>query len=267
MQRRQFLSASLATSALALSNPGIAKAAQAAPSPAREFYLIRRYNMVNGPQSALTEKYFSEALLPALTRLGMGPVGALRLDYGPGTPACLALIPGPSAEALAELDLRLAGDADFMKAAEPFWSAPAIAPAFQRVETSLLVAFEGWPKLTLPPASATKAKRIFQLRTYESPSFAAHVRKVEMFNSGEFEIFKTAGFHPVFFGDTLVGPRMPNLTYMLSLDGTDQLDAKWDNFRNDPAWKKLSGSPRYNYEQIVSNIDNQVLSPMACSQI
>jgi hypothetical protein len=264
MQRRDFISASLATSALALSQSG---AAQATTSHAREYYVIRRYNLQSGPQNALAEKYFSDALLPALTRLGMGPIGAMHLEYGPETPACLALIPGPSAEALATIDLRLADDAEFMKAAEPFWSAPATAPAFQRVESSLLVAFEGWPKLTPPPASATKAKRIFQMRTYESPSFAAHVRKVEMFNAGEFEIFKTAGFHPVFFGDVLAGERMPKLTYMLSLDGTDQLDAKWDNFRNDPAWKKLSTSPRYSYEPIVSSIDNFILSPMACSQI
>lgn len=264
MRRRQFLSASLATSALALTQRG---SAQSAPAHAREFYLIRRYNMQSGPQTALTEKYFSEALIPALIRMGMGPVGALRLEYGPETPDFYALIPGPSADALAELDLRLAQDSEFMKAAEPFWSAPANAPAFLRVETQLLVAFEGWPKLVPPPATATKGKRIFQLRTYESPSFADHVRKVEMFNNGEFEIFKTAGFHPVFFGDVLVGPRMPKLTYMLSLDGVDQLDAKWDNFRNDPAWKKLSSNPRYAFEPIVSDIDNLLLSPMSCSQI
>jgi hypothetical protein len=263
MQRRQFLSASLASSALALSQRG---SAQPAPH-AREYYVIRRYNLQTGPQNALAEKYFSDALVPALTRMGMGPVGAFHLEYGPETPAYIALIPGSSVETLATLDLRLAEDAEFMKIAEPFWSAPAAAPAFQRVESSLLIAFEGWPKLTLPPSSATKAKRIFQMRTYESPSFAAHVRKVEMFNAGEFEIFKTAGFHPVFFGDVLAGTRMPKLTYMLSLDSTEQLDSKWDNFRNDPAWKKLSGSPRYSYEPIVSNIDNFILSPMQCSQI
>ena len=264
MQRRQFLSSSLATSAVALAGRG---AAQPAPSHSREYYLIRRYNLQNGPQTALTEKYFSEALIPAVTRLGMGPVGALRLEYGPETPDFYLIIPGPSAQSLAEIELRLAQDADFMKAAEPFWSAPANAPAFIRVETSLLLAFEGWPKLVPPPSAATKGKRIFQLRTYESPSFADHVRKVEMFNSGEFEIFKTAGFNPVFFSDVLVGPRMPKLTYMLSLDGIDQLDAKWAAFGNDPAWKKLSGSPRYAFEPIVSDIDNQILRPLSCSQI
>jgi hypothetical protein len=176
-------------------------------------------------------------------------------------------MPSASVEALAQVSLRLAEDAAFLKAAEPFWNAPASAPAFERVETSLLLAFAGWPKLTPPPASGAKSKRIFQMRTYESPSEQAHIRKVEMFNNGEFECFKNAGFHPGFFADTLIGQRMPSLTYMLSLASVDELNARWDAFRNDPAWKKLSADPRYSYEPIVSNITNLILSPLAVSQI
>jgi hypothetical protein len=264
MERRQFLAASLATSALAVAG----NVAAEAPAPrAREFYHLRRYTLQAGPQTKLTESYFGDALIPALTRMGMGPIGAFRLDIGPETPVDYLLIPGASVETLAELDLHLAEDADFLKAADPFWNATAAAPAFQRVESFLLAAFEGWPKLTPPASSAAKAKRIFQLRTYESPSNADHVRKIEMFHSGEFEIFTQAGCHPVFFGDTLIGARMPSLTYMLSFADAAELDARWDVFRNDPAWKKLSTSPRYSSDQLVTNITNLVLSPLACSQI
>ena len=42
------------------------------------------------------------------------------------------------------------------------------------------------------------------------------MRKVEMFHSGEFEIFKNAGCNPVFFANALAGSRLPSLTYMLS---------------------------------------------------
>jgi len=91
--------------------------------------------------------------------------------------------------------------------------------------------------------------------------------KVQMFHSGEFEIFRNAGFHMVFFGDTLAGPRLPNLTYMLSFADSAELDAKWDVFRNDPAWKKLSADPRFAYEAIVSNITNLILSPLDFSQV
>ena len=229
----------------------------------REFYQIRRYFLQSGPQVAATEKYISEALIPALARRGSGPVGAFRLEFGPETPTFYVLIPVQSAETAATLELELSKDETYIKAAEPFWSAPGSSPAFDRIESSLLAAFEGWPRL-VPPA---KGKRIFQLRTYESPSYRDHINKVEMFHAGEFDIFKNAGCHPVFFADTLIGPRMPSLTYMLSFADSTALDAGWNAFRNDPAWKKLSSDPKYAFEPTVSNITNLVLSPLAASQI
>ena len=261
MERRQFLAASIATSAVAAA---CGAAAEAQVSGSREFYVLRRYSLLSGPQTKVTESYFGDALIPALARMGMGPVGAFRLDIGPETPAYYLLIPGFSVDALAELDLRLGLDAEFLAAAAPFWNASAGSPAFERAESWLLVAFAGWPQVT--PAAA-KSKRIFQLRTYESPSNGEHVRKVEMFHSGEFEIFKAAGFHPVFFADTLVGSHMPSLTYMLSFGDLAELETKWDVFRNSAAWKTLSADPRFAFDPIVSNISNLMLSPLDCSQI
>jgi hypothetical protein len=264
MERRQFLAASIAASAIAVAGDA---AAESSSPRTGEFYQIRRYALQNGPQTKLTESFFGDALIPAVARLGMGPIGAFRVDIGPQTPTVYLLIPGTSADTLAGLDLRLGQDADFLKAAEPFWNATAAAPTFQRIESSLHSAFSGWPKLTPPASAANKGKRIFQLRTYESPSNGAHVRKVEMFHSGEFEIFLTCGFHPVFFADTLIGSRLPNLTYMLSFGDTAEMEAKWELFRNNAEWKKLSANPRFSYDQIVTNIDNLMLSPLGCSQI
>ena len=272
MHRRKFVAASLATSALALSrDPEAAAQPQSSATlpglSAHEFYEIRRYGFQMGPQTAQAESYFSDALIPALTRMGVGPVGAFRLEYGPETPAYFLLLPAASVDILSTTQKRLAQDTVFLKAAAPFWNAPATTPAFARVESSLLAAFEGWPRLTPPASSATWAKRIFQLRTYESPSEAAHVRKVEMFHNGEFALFQKAGLQPVFFGDTLIGSRLPNLTYMLTAAGMPELEAGWAAFGSDPEWKKLSSSPRYNYESIVSNITNLILQPLASSQI
>jgi hypothetical protein len=264
MQRRQFLAASLAGSALALTRDA---KAQSAASSSREFYQIRQYKLESGPQTKLTASYFEDALIPALTKLGFGPIGAFSLTFGPETPDYYVLIPATSVEALVTADLHLAEDADFQKAAEPFWSAPASAASFQRVESSLLAAFEGWPRLTPPAASATKGPRIFQMRTYESPSYRDHVRKVEMFHKGEFDFFRAAGLHSVFYGDMLIGPRMPCLTYMLSMDALEELNGKWAAFQNNPDWKKLSADPRYAFESLVTNITNLVLAPLGSSQI
>jgi NIPSNAP len=263
MQRRQFLTSSLAVTAAAAARVTSAQTAQASD---REFYQIRRYQLQSGPQGKLTSDYFS-VLIPALNRLGMTPVGAFQLKFGPETPANYLVIPSRSVESLATIDQQLAKDDEFLKLADPFWNAPAVSPAFVRVESWLLSAFAGWPRLTVPTMTATGAKRIFQLRTYESPSMRDHVRKIEMFHSGEFEVFKRSGAQQVFFGDTLIGSRMPSLTYMLSFEDDAQMDKDWETFGSDPQWKKLVADPRFGFEQTVSNISNLVLGPLPMSQI
>jgi NIPSNAP len=268
MERREFLTSSLAASAVTLAKQSSEQPSiQTASGIPREYYEIRKYHLQTGPQIALTERYVADALIPALNRLSITPVGVFHLDIGPDTPTLYLLLPSTKLDILATTELHLVKDEQFMKAAEPFWNAPATATAFQRVESSLLIAFEGWPRLTPPVAMAHNGKRIFQLRTYESPSSQDHIRKVEMFHHGEFEIFQNAGFSQVFYGDTLIGPRMPNLNYMLSFADMNDLNAKWDVFRNDPTWKKLRASPRYGFEEIVSNISNLILSPATYSQI
>ena len=154
-----------------------------------------------------------------------------------------------------------------MKVGAAFLNAPAMAPAFVRVESSLMIAFAGKPRLTIPPATAGHQARVFELRTYESPSDQDHQRKVEMFHSGEFDIFEKAGFWPVFYGDTLVGTRLPNLTYMLGFSDLAERNKKWEAFGSAPEWKKLTGSPRFAFEAIVSNITNLILTPTPYSQI
>jgi hypothetical protein len=243
-----------------------------AQGPARavgqELYQLRKYELRNGPQTALTQGYFEKALIPALGRLGMGPVGVFKLDIGPQTPTYYVLIPATDAEALVTLDARLGKDAEYVKAAAGFRDAPAAAPAFERSERSLLGAFVGWPKLVAPKLVDGKLpKRIFQLRTYESASQVAHARKVAMFNEAEIGIFTRTGLSPVFFGETLIGTRMPSLTYMLTFADMAELTAKWAAFGADAAWKELSRQPGNTDAEIVSNISNLYLSPLACSEI
>jgi NIPSNAP len=262
LQRRHFLTTSLAAAAATI----VPSNAQAQAKP-REYYELRKYQMVSGTEGKLLQSYLADALIPALNRMGFSPIGAFNLDIGPQTPALYLLIPSTSLESLVTTELQLAKDDEFMKAAAPFWNAPASAPAYVRIESSLLAAFEGWPRLVVPPVTAQHGKRVFQLRTYESPSSQDHVRKVEMFQHGEFEVFQRSGFWQVFYGDMLIGPRMPQLTYMLSFPEVAEMDAKWDAFRNDPQWKKLSSDPRYSYESIVNSISNLILTPASFSQI
>ena len=230
---------------------------------AQEFYQLRTYFMRNGPQPALTQGYFERALIPALNRLKLGPVGAFKLDIGPETPTFYVLIPSASADALLGLDAALGSDPEYVKAASGFRDAPASAPAFVRSERTMLSAFAGWPKLTPPK----KEKRIFQLRTYESPSQVAHTSKIRMFNEAEIGLFTKHGLNPVFFADTVIGTRMPSLQYMLTFADTAELNDHWSAFGSDPAWRELSHKPGNTDAEIVSNITNLYLSPLSCSQI
>jgi hypothetical protein len=269
MERREFVRSALATAGVSATPAFAAQLDTKSPAGQhQEFYQLRTYTLRNGPQTALTQRYFETALIPALNRLEMSPIGAFKLDIGPETPTYYVLIPSTSAEALLALDTRLGSDPEYVKAASGFRDAPATAPAFVRAERSLLSAFAGWPKLVAPQIGAPKnGKRIFQLRTYESPSQVAHTRKIQMFNEAEIAIFTRTGLKPVFFADTLIGTRMPSLTYMLTFADTAELTEKWAAFSADPAWHELSRRPGNTDAEIVSNISNLYLSPLSCSQI
>ncbi|MFL6353110.1 MAG: NIPSNAP family protein [Bryobacteraceae bacterium] len=269
MHRRRFLASSLAASAMAIdaSSSDMQAGQQTSAGSGREYYELRRYQLASGPQQKLTNSFIADALIPALNRLGIKPVGAFDLYIGPETPSVYVLISSTSLETLVNLEFRLARDEEYQRAGAFFLNAPAKEPAYARVESSLMSAFEGWPKLVLPPATAQKASRVFQLRTYESPTDQDHRRKVEMFNSGEFGVFQRAGFWQVFYGDTLIGSHLPNLTYMLSFPDISELTARWKAFGADAEWKKLSNSPRFHFEEIVSNITSLILNPTSYSQI
>ncbi|MGH9342289.1 MAG: NIPSNAP family protein [Terriglobia bacterium] len=270
MERRKFLASSLAASTL-VAGTSVFSNAEAGPVPGdpsgREYYELRHYRLRSGPQARLTGNFLRDALLPALSRLAIGPVGVFNQLIGPENPSVYVLMPSSSLKTLVTVEASLAQDSTYQQAAEPFLNAPAESPPFVRMESKLMIAFEGRPQLTLPPQTAARGPRVFELRTYESPSVRDHIRKVEMFHHGEFDIFAASGFYPVFYGDTVIGSRMPNLTYMLAFDSLDDRNRLWQAFQTAPAWKKLTGSSRYNYESIVTNVTNLIVDPAPYSQI
>jgi NIPSNAP protein len=268
MQRRTFLTSSLAAAALSAAPAANSQSAPAdSGGKARLYYELRRYQLSSGPQKKICDDFFQNALIPAANRLGVTPVGVFNLTIGPETPAMYVLLPSPSLETLINAEARLARDAEYMKTGAAFLNAPAVEPAFNRLESSLMIAFEKIPNITLPAATATNGARVFELRTYESPSDQDHKRKVEMMQAGEEAIFAKAGFSQVFYGDTLIGPRLPNLTYMLSYESVAVRDKLWSAFANAAEWKAMQSLPRYAFENIVSNITNVILTPAPYSQI
>lgn len=264
MDRRSFLASSLVTAAAATVTVGGLAAQTSNNSGSREYYELRRYHLLSGAQQTLATSYFRDALIPALNRLGIGPVGVFSVSIGPQGPSTYVLMPAAKPETLLQAEYRLADDAAYQKAGAAFLNAPQAQPGFVRLESSMLYALEALPKMTPPP---TKGQRLFELRTYESTTDQDHRRKVEMVNVGELPIFKKSGFWPIFMGDTLIGGNQPNLTYMIGFPTLADRDAYWATFFGSPEWKALTGNPRYNFEALVANVDNTILAPTAYSQV
>jgi hypothetical protein len=263
MRRRSFLSSSVSASAASLA--GVSASAQGA-EVAREIYELRRYQLRNGPRTAFMDAYMKDALLPALGRLGLGPVGAFNVMFGPDSPSLYVLITHKNAESFVTLSARLGEDTAYTKAAAAYMDVPATEPAFVRFESWLLHAFDSHPRIVVPAAAAQNQPRIFELRTYESHGEKAAKKKIEMFGKGgEIGIFLKTGLKPVFFGETLAGAKMPNLVYMVAFEDVQARERAWSTFRDDPDWKKLSAMPEY--ANTVSTIHAILLRPTAYSQI
>jgi len=262
VRRRDFLAASCCAGWTA----SWAGAVQAASEGHRHFFEFRQYSLLPGPKKGRFNAFLRQAMIPALNRLGIGPVGVFFPKYGPNKPTLFLLLPHPSLESVLTLAERLLADKEFCEAGAEVVDAPLADPAYLRVESSLLVAFDELPTLQIPSQTKEGKPRIFELRTYESHSIKAGKKKIEMFNKGgEIAIFKKTGLQPVFFAETIIGRAMPNLTYMLAFDDMAARDAAWKNFITDPDWEKLKADPQY--KDTVSNITDVILRPAPYSQV
>jgi hypothetical protein len=173
------------------------------------------------------------------------------------------LLPHPSLESVASANTNILANERYQQAGHTVLNCPKDDPAYQRMESSLLLAFDHCPKVEIP---SQKDTRVFQLRIYESHNTVKAKRKIEMFNEGgEIALFRRTGLNPVFFGESLVGGKMPNLTYMVGFDDSDAQKKAWDTFRNHPDWQQLRSRPYF--QDTVSNITNLVLRPAVSSQI
>lgn len=260
MKRREFLAVSSLAGLAALDRFVYGMGAE---GPAKKQLLeLRLYQAGSEDQRKRLEQFLGGAAIPALNRIGVAPVGAFRMakadDY-----SLYALLPHKSAESAVTAAARLLADAKFLKDGEAFLKLPKQDPLYQRIESSLLLAFDAVPKVEVP---TKKESRVFQLRIYESHSVERGQKKIEMFNTGgEVALFRRCGMNPVFFGEALIGAKLPNLTYMLGFDDEEARKAAWAKFMGDPAWKKLSRDPQY--KDTVSHITNLFLSPAPCSQV
>jgi NIPSNAP protein len=266
MQRRQFIKASLTTAALSVAAkaaPALAEPASPAPG-SRDVYELRAYRIKAGASADLLHGYLEHAFLPAVTGRGIEHVGVFTEAGSAGESTVWVLLPHPSADSVVSLNASVNSDPEVQRKAGDYWKVTSKAsPAFDRMDSWLLLGFSGMPRLEVPALSQKKAPRIFELRTYDSFNEERALKKIDMFNAGEIPTMRETGLGPVFYGQGLLGRDLPHLTYLLS--GSDRAShlENWKRFFAHPVWLKLKADPIY--AETVSKVTSRFLVPTGYS--
>ncbi|NJN26957.1 MAG: NIPSNAP family containing protein [Cyclobacteriaceae bacterium] len=231
----------------------------------QQFIEILKYKLPFGENKSRTEKYYAEAAIPALNKMGIENIGVFNVMYGPNAPSLYVVIPHDSMQSVLDYQQKLLDDRAYMEAAGDFMDSSLSSPAYLRLERGLMKAFKNMPKV-VSPKPVFGDKRIMEMRIYESHNYLKGQKKIDMFNdAGEITIFKETGLTPVFFGETVFGELMPNLTYMVVFKDMAERDINWAQFVKAPGWTAIKDLPEF--KDTVSNITDIILRPASCSQI
>lgn len=214
----------------------------------RDFYFIQIYHCSNLQQVEQIDSYLKSTYLPFLHKNGISKVGVFApIDNDTATDKRLFVwIPLKSISQLDELDQK-------KEALDPMGNDPLLnlegvagALPYNRVESFLTKAFKFQPQYSTKSNLTKSSDRIYEYRSYESPSEKSHLNKVHMFNEGkEIELFEQLNFNAIFYSKALVGSRTPNLIYMTSFNNMEDRNEHWKAFSASPLWKTISTAPMY----------------------
>ena len=232
-----------------------------------QMYEVRSYLLGEKADVAAIDRYLGEALLPALERQGIGPVGALTNAENDesGSPRIVVVIPYDSANQIVEVKKSLQNDPQYQAAAKDYLDRGPEDSPYSRIQSELLVAMDCWKQAKVPAGLLDNADRVYELRLYESANERLGELKVDMFNNGEVPIFLDCGIQPIFIGQGVLGPQTPNLTYLTAYANEQARLEGWDAFRGHPDWNVLKKVAKY--QGTVSKIDKFVLVAKPYSQM
>lgn len=252
MERRAFLKKSALATGAAVS----ASSLHASPAPATEkdIYELKVYHLKGAAGRNQLKNYYTGAVIPFLTKRG-AKIMAFSEFSQEEPPVMYVLHAHKSLADYYEATLAMRSDPEFLEAAKEYNQIPVGNPVYDRIETFLLEAFDGFPQLSVPDQKGG----LIEMRIYESYSEDAGIRKVKMFNDGEIELFNNLGFHPVLFSQHLAGEFMPALTYLLWFNDMQERDALWAKFGPSPEWRAMSSKEEY--ANTVSKIHKIFLIP------
>lgn len=225
-------------SGLPLVAPVLASAQNPA-SPAKEaktrFYVMEQFFLENGSQPERIHRFLSEALLPKLREVHRGPVLVLEALTAPHMPQVMLIMGIREIGEVWSVPKALFGDPKF-QAAFDAWEAGE--PPYLSTSATLLEAMDYSPEIPVP-AKPPGTRRIFELRTYHSPTARQAKLLHERFSGPEIKIFHRVGVHPVFYTETVFGAMRPNLTYLTPFASLAEREKAWNAFGADPEWAKV----------------------------
>jgi hypothetical protein len=199
-------------------------------------YLMETFRLKQGTQPARINEYLSKAALPALGRVHSGPKIVLEALVTSHTPQYVVILGFQSIEEFWSVRAKLNADTELTKAFDAWQAGPE--PPFESQTNALLEAADYSPEVVpMDPPPATP--RIFELRVYHSPTYRQLKLLHERFSGAEIRLFHRAGVHPILYTSTVVGPQMPNLTYVIPFADLASREKAWNTFGADPEWVKV----------------------------
>jgi hypothetical protein len=202
----------------------------------RRVFILEQYFFKNGTQPGRFEEYAAKAALPALKRYHSGPKIFLTALTASHMPHAAVIMGFQSLDELWSVREKITKDAELAKALESWESHPE--QPYEHFSTSLLEATDYCPEI-ISEAEPRKSPRIFELRTYHSPTWRQLAALHERFAGAEIKIFHRVGVNPILYSSTVVGANMPNLTYVIPFENLAAREKAWDAFGADPEWIKV----------------------------
>ena len=219
-----------------------------AASEKRRIFVLEHYYLKNGTQGGRMHDY-CKAAIPALGKVHTGPKIFLEALVAPHMHQIAVLLGFESLDELWSVQSKIHGDAELTKAFETWENHPE--QPYEHFSTALLEATDYCPEVKADP-TPRQTPRIFELRTYHSPTYRQLKALHERFAGPEIKIFHRTGVHPILYTSTLIGPNMPNLTYVIPFENLAEREKAWAAFSADPEWVKVRAESIEKHGQISS---------------
>jgi len=220
----------------------------AAAPEKRRIFVLEQYYLKNGTQAGRLHEY-CKAAIPVLSKVHSGPKIFLEALVAPHMPHVATILGFESLDDLWSVRQKILADEELGKALENWENHPE--QPYEHFSTALLEATDYCPEVKTDP-TPRQAPRIFELRTYHSPTYRQLRALHERFAGPEIKIFHRTGVHPLLYSSTLIGQNMPNLTYVIPFENLAEREKAWTAFGADPEWIKVRAESIDKHGQISS---------------